>query len=182
LLPQSFEFAEFRVYWRNFCAGSTEAIGIEPADEEGSFDDAAKVFDTICAHTRQALRQSKDALSSIHQTVLPKSQLPATTEALAGVFAPGSTTMANYARAQMVGGSETTLILLRGNGITGDFAKALAGFPKNSGGKPAITDAMQKEAAALSKKMVTMLEQRAAAVAQRAARNARARSESVSDV
>ena len=160
----------------------TETVGAEPAMDEGSFEDAASAFDKICARTREAFRRSKSALTSIYQTVLPANSPPKSVEDLADMFAPGTTTLANFARAQMVGGSETTLILLRGNDVAGDFATALAGFPKSSGGKPAITDAMKMEAGTLSKKMVTMFEQRAAAVSERAGRAARARSESVSDV
>ena len=158
----------------------SETIGVAPAADEGSFKDAASAFDKICARARDALRRSSSALTSIYQTVLPKNTPPATVEALADVFAPGTSTRANYARAQMVGGSETTFILLMGHGIAGDFEKAVAGFPKNSEGKSAVTNTMKKEAGTLSRKMVTMLEQRAATMSERAARTSRARSESAS--
>ena len=162
------------------CGSPTKAVGAAPAADEGSLEEAASAFDRICARTRDALRRSTSALSSIYQTVLPKNKPPATVEALADVFAPGTSTMANYARAQMVGGSETTFILLMGHGIAGDFEKAVAGFPKNSEGKSAVTNSMKKEAGTLSRKMVTMLEQRIATMSERAARTSRARSESAS--
>ena len=91
----------------------TETVGAEPAMDEGSFEDAASAFDKICARTREAFCWSKSALTSTYQTVLPANSPPKTVEDLADMFAPGTTTLANFARAQMVGGSETTLILLR---------------------------------------------------------------------
>ena len=162
------------------CDFPTEVVGVSPAADEGSLEDAASAFDRICTRAQDALRRSTSALSSVYQTVLPKNKPPATVEALADVFAPGTSTMANYARAQMVGGSETTFVLLRGHRVTGDFDKAVVGFPKNAEGKLVVTNAMKKEAGTLSRKMVTMLEQCAATVSERAARTSRARSESAS--
>ena len=77
----------------------TETVGAEPAVDEGSFEDAASAFDKIGARTREAFRRSKSALTSIYQTVLPTNPPPKTVEDLADMFAPGTTTLANFARA-----------------------------------------------------------------------------------
>ena len=96
------------------------------------------------------------------------------------MFKPGTSTLAKFARAQMVGGSETAFLLLLGHGVTGDFESAVAGFSKKPDGKSAVTSAIKERAGALSKKMVAMMEERAAIVAKHATRTARSRSESTS--
>ena len=68
--------------------------------DEGSFEDVAGAFDKICAQAREALNKSAGALTAVHRLVFPKGTPPAIVEGLAEAFRPGTSTLANYARAQ----------------------------------------------------------------------------------
>ena len=150
-----------------------DSVGAVPASDKGSFEDTASALDKVCAAAKHVLEKSAGALRHVHEAVFPKAVPPATIEGLADALAPGSSSVSTYARAQVVGGSDMAFLLLLGHGFSGDFERAVSSFPK----KVAITDAVRERAGALSKNMMTMLEERAAALAKRASRS---RSESAS--
>ena len=86
--------------------------------------------------------------------------------------------MANFARTLTVRGSETTLKLLLGHGIEGDFEAALSAFPRKPGGKLVSLKHLNEPAAKLAEIFMATMERRAAEVAARASK---ARSESMSE-
>ena len=151
-------------------------VGDAPAADIGSFEDAVGAFDRICAQAKEALNKAAGALRAVHQIVLPQSAPPATIQGLADALGPGASALADFARTQLVGGSESTFLLLLGHGVAGDFEKAIMGFTKKPDGKSAVTSAMKAQAGTLSKRMVEMMEAHAAARAERS----RVRSESTS--
>ena len=86
--------------------------------------------------------------------------------------------MTSFARTLTVRGSETTLKLLLGHGIEGDFEAALSAFPRKPGGKLVSLKHLNEPAAKLAETFMTIMERRAEEVAARASR---ARSESISE-
>ena len=80
-------------------------------------------------------------LGVMHHNVLPLKEVPSTADGFADVLGPGTSTMASFARALTVRGSESTLKLILGHGIKGDFEAAMSDFPRKPGGKPmSLTD------------------------------------------
>ena len=85
--------------------------------------------------------------------------------------------MASFARTLTVRGSETTLKLLLGHGIEGDFKAALSDFPRKPDGKLVSLKHLNEPASQLAEIFMTTVERRSVEVANRARR---ARSESAS--
>ena len=79
---------------------------------------------------KHSLGKSAGALSALHKSVFPKGTPPTTVEALAEVFSPGSSTLADYTHTQTVCGLESAFLLMLGHGIAGDFEKVIADFPR----------------------------------------------------
>ena len=77
---------------------------------EGAADDslesAVGAFDLLCAHVKDRLSQSKGALAAVYRSIFPQGDVPSSTEELTQLFGPGSSTLADFVRAQTVCGSE----------------------------------------------------------------------------
>ena len=71
-------------------------------------------------------------------------------------------------------------MLMQLHGVVVDFEKVVSGFPKRAKMPATPLEAIKERSTQLGKDMIAMMEKRAAAAAERAARTARARSESVS--
>ena len=113
--------------------------------------------------------------------MFPSSDVPGTAQGFADVFGPGTATMAAYARDLTVRGSESTLKLLLGNGVTIDYETILADFPKKPDGKPLSLKGVTDTAMRLSELSIHTMERRSNEIATRS-QSRRARSESMSHV
>ena len=127
---------------------------------------------------KDSLAKSASTLGAVYKEVLPLGEVPSTADGFAGVLGPGTSTMASFARALTVRGSESTLKLILGHGIKGDFEAAMSDFPRRPGGKPMSLKSVSEPAARLANMFIATMERRAAEVA---TRESRARSESVSE-
>ena len=127
---------------------------------------------------KDALAKSASTLSAIHKNVLPTTEVPSTANGFADVLGPGTSTMTNFARALTVRGSESTLKLILGHGIEGNFDAAMSDFPRKAGGKLISLKHVSERATRLANLFMNTMERRATEVAARASR---ARSESVSE-
>ena len=86
-------------------------------------------------HAKDALAKSTSTLGAVYKNVLPLGEVPATVDGFADVLGPGTSTMASFARALTVRGSESTLKLILGHGIEGNFEAAMSEFPRKPNGK-----------------------------------------------
>ena len=146
-----------------------------PADvvsDELSLDHVIGDLGAMFVHAKDALAKSTSTLGAVYKNVLPLGEVPATVDGFTDVLGSGTSTMANFARTLTVRSSETTLKLLLGHGIEGDFEAALSDFPRKPGGKLVSLKHVNEPAA-----FMTTMERRSAEVANRARR---ARSESAS--
>ena len=103
--------------------------------------------------------------------------MPSTADGFADVFGPGTSTMADFARALMVRGLESNLKILLGHGLEGDYEKALSEFPRKADRKFVPLKGVSGPAARLAEIFMATMERRAAEVV---ARLLRAKSESAS--
>ena len=142
-----------------------------------SLDRAIGDLDAISTQAKDALAKSTSTLGAVYKGVFPSGQLPSTVDGFADVLGPGTSTMASFARTLTVRGSETTLKLLLGDGIEGDFKAALSDFPQRPDGKLVSLKHVNEPAAQLAEIFMTTVERRSTEVANRARR---ARSESAS--
>ena len=149
-----------------------------PADE--SLESAVGAFDLLCAQVKDHLSQSKGALAAIYRSIFPEGDIPSSTEELTRLFGPGSSTLADFVRTQTVCGSESAFMLMQLHGVVADYEKIVSGFPKRAEMPATPLEAINERSTQLGKDMIAMMEKRAAAAAERAARKARARSESAS--
>ena len=160
----------------------SEASGVPaPTDlvsDELSLDQVIGDLGTSVAQAKDALAKSASTLGAVYKEVLPQGAVPATAAGFADVLGPGTSTMANFARTLTVRGSETTLKLLLGHGIEGDFKAALSDFPRKPGGKLVSLKHVNEPAAKLAEIFMTTMERWTAEVAARASR---ARSELMSE-
>ena len=127
---------------------------------------------------KDALAKSTSTLGAVYKDVLPAGEVPATVDGFADVLGPGTSTMANFARALTVRGSESTLKLILGHGLEGNFEAAMSDFPRKPNGKPVSLKSVSEPATRLANLFMNTMERRATEVATRASR---ARSESVSE-
>ena len=146
--------------------------------DELSLDQVIGDLGATFVQVNDALVKSASTLGAVHQNVLPMKEVPSTADGFADVLGPGTSTMASFARALTVRGSESTLKLILGHGIKGDFEAAMSDFPRRPGGKPMSLKAVSEPAARLANIFIATMERRAAEVA---TRESRARSESVSE-
>ena len=160
----------------------TGALDREPVPEAGeeSLEGVVGAFDLLCAQVKDRLSQSKAALATVYQKVFPQDTAPSSTDELIKLFGPGSSTLADFARAQTVCGSESAFTLMQLHGVVADFEKIVSGFPRKAEMSATPLAATKERSAQLGKDMIAMMEKRAANAAERAARSARARSESIS--
>ena len=165
-----------------FCLIFAGAVGAPaPVDQSSgdlSLDRAIGDLDVVSTQAKDALAKSTSALGAVYKDVFPSRQPPSTVDGFADVLGPGTSTMTNFARALTVRGSETTLKLLLGHGIEGDFKAALSDFPRKPGGKLVSLKHVNEPAAKLAETFMATMERPAAEVAARASR---ARSESMSE-
>ena len=143
-----------------------------------SLDRAIGDLDVVSTQAKDALAKSTSTLGAVFKDVFPSSEPPSTVDGFADVLGPGTSTMANFARTLTVRGSETTLKLLLGHGIEGDFKADLSDFPRKPGGKLVSLKHVNEPAAKLAEIFMSTMERRAVEVAARASR---ARSESMSE-
>ena len=146
--------------------------------EELSLDQVIGDLGTTFVQAKDALAKSAGTLGTVHKNVFPMKEVPSTADGFADVLGPGTSTMASFARALTVRGSESTLKLILGHGIKGDFEAAMSDFPRKPGGKPMSLKAVSEPAARLANIFIATMEHRAAEVG---TRESRARSESVSE-
>ena len=142
-----------------------------------SLDRAIGDLDAISAQAKDALAKSTSTLGAVYKGVFLSGRPPSTVEGFADVLGPRTSTMTNFARTLTVRGSETTLKLLLGHGIEGDFKSALSDFPRKPDGKLVSLKHVNEPAARLAEIFMNTVERRSAEVANRARR---ARSESAS--
>ena len=158
------------------------AVGVPPGVDQSSgdlsLDRAIGDLDVVSTQAKDALAKSTSTLGAVFKDVLPSSQPPSTVDGFADVLGPGTSTMTNFARALTVRSSETTLKLLLGHGIEGDFEAALSTFPRKPGGKLVSLKHLNEPAAKLAETFMATMERRAEEVAASASR---ARSESMSE-
>ena len=143
-----------------------------------SLDQAMGDLGATFAQAKDALAKSTSTLGAVYKEVLPQGEVPATAEGFADVLGPGTATMASFARALTVRGSESTLKLLLGHEIKGDFEAALTDFPRKPGGKLLPLKHVSEPASRLANICINTMERRVAEVAARASR---ARSEPMSE-
>ena len=91
-----------------------------------SLEQAMNDLGESVAQAREVLVKSTSTLEVGHKQVLPHDPLPGDADGFLGVLGPGSSTMASYARALTVRGSESTFKMILAHGIPGDFASAMA--------------------------------------------------------
>ena len=109
-----------------------EAVGA-PASAVVASDDLEQAvggLGALCNQAKEALAKSTGTLGAVYQVVFPTGVVPSTVDGFADVFGPGTSTMAGFARANTVRGSESTIKLLMGHGIDCDYEAALFAFPR----------------------------------------------------
>ena len=146
--------------------------------DEMSLDQAIGDLGATFVQAKDALAKSTSTLGAVYKEVLPQGEVPANVDGFANVLGPGTSTMASFARALTVRGSESTLKLILGHGLEGDFEAALSEFPRKPGGKLLPLKHVSEPASRLANICINTMERRAAEIATRASR---ARSEPVSE-
>jgi len=151
-----------------------------PADvvsDELSLDHVIGDLGAMFVHAKDTLAKYTSTLGAVYKNVLPLGEVPATVDGFADVLGPGTSTMASFARALTVRGSESTLKLILGHGIEGNFEAAMSEFPRKPNGKMVSLKHVSEPAARLANIFIATMERRAAEIA---TRESRARSESMS--
>jgi len=148
-----------------------EVIGAS-ASADGTSDDLSldRVVDDLgakCTQAKDALAKSASTLGAVYKAVLPNGEVPSTADGFAEVFGPGTSTMADFARALTVRGSESTLKLLMGHGIACDYESALSEFPRKADGKPVSLKGVSGAAARLAEVFMATMERWAVETAAR---------------
>ena len=93
-----------------------EAVGApasaDVASDDLSLEQAVGGLVALCNQAKEALAKSTSTLGAVYQVVFPTGVVPSTVDDFANVFGPGTSTMAGFARANTVRGSESTIKLL----------------------------------------------------------------------
>ena len=137
------------------------------ASDDLSLEQAMGGLNTVCDQAKDALTKSTSTLGAVYGVVFPTGVVPSTADGFAEVFGPGTSTMANFARANTVRGSESTLKLLMGHGIACDYEGALSEFPRKPDGKPVSLKGVSGAATRLAEVFMNTMERRAAETAAR---------------
>ena len=116
------------------------------------------------------LAKSTSTLAVVHKEVLPHDQVPANADGFLSVLGPGSLTMASFARALMVRGSESTFKLILAQGIPGDFAAARSHLPRRPNGKVMSLKPVAQPAEQLAETFMATMDCISAKAANRATR------------
>ena len=132
-----------------------------------SLEQAVGGLSAVCDQAKDALAKSSSTLGAVYGVVFPTGVVPSTVDGFADVFGPGTSTMANFARANTVRGSESTLKLLMGHGIACNYEGALSEFPRKPDGKPVSLKGVSGAAARLAEVFMSTMERRATETAAR---------------
>ena len=143
---------------------------MDSSGDKMSLDTAMNELGESIAQAREALAKSTSTLEAVHKEVPPQNPLPRDADGFLGVLGPGSSTMASFARALTVRGSESTFKMILAHGIPGDFASAMAALPMRSNGKMVSLKRVAQEAAQLAETFMTTMERLTAEAARRASR------------
>ena len=114
----------------------------------------------VCTQAKDALAKLTNTLGVVYKVVFPTGVVPSTADDFADVFGPGTSTMADFARANTVRGSESTIKLLMGHGIDCDYEAALSAFPRKPDGKPISLKGVSGAAARLAEVFMSTMERR----------------------
>ena len=148
-----------------------EAVGTPaPADmasDDLSLEQAVGSLNAMCDQAKDALVKSTSTLGAVYGVVFPTGVVPSTADGFADLFGPGTSTLANFARANTVRGSESTLKLLMGHGVACDYEGALSEFPRKPDGKPVSLKGVSAAATRLAEVFMNTMERRAAETAAR---------------
>ena len=143
---------------------------MDPSSGRMSLDVAMNELGESIARAREALAKSTSTLEAVHRSVLPQNPLPRDADGFLGVLGPGSSTMASFARALTVRGSESTFKMILAHKIPGDFASAMADVPRRPSGKPVSMKPVAQQASELARAFMATTERLAAEVANRPAK------------
>ena len=135
-----------------------------------SLDAAMNELGESIARAREALAKSTSTLEAVHREVLPQNPLPRDADGFLGVLGPGSSTMASFARALTVRGSESTFKMILAHKIPGDFASAVADLPRRSNGRPVSMKPVAEQASQLARAFMATTECLAAEASSRPAK------------
>ena len=143
---------------------------MDSSGDKMSLDTAMNELGESIAQAREALAKSTSTLEAVHREVLPQNPLPRDADGFLGVLGPGSSTMASFARALTVRGSESTFKMILAHGIPGDFASAVADLPRRSNGRTVSLKPVAEQAAQLAKTFMATTERLTAKAARRVSR------------
>ena len=138
--------------------------------DELSLDHVIGDLGAMFVQAKDALAKSTSTLDAVYKNVLPSGEVPATVDGFADVLGPGTSTMASFARTLTVRGSESTLKLILGHGIEGDFEAAMSEFPRKPNGKLVSLKHVSEPASRLANIFMATMERRAAEIATRESR------------
>ena len=143
---------------------------MDSSGDKMSLDTAMNELGESIARAREALAKSTSTLEAVHREVLSQNPLPRDADGFLGVLGPGSSTMASFARALTVRGSESTFKLILAHGIPGDFAAAMSDLPRRPNGKAMSLKPVAQPAAQLAETYMATMDRIAAEAANRATR------------
>ena len=135
-----------------------------------SLEQAMNELGASVAQAREVIAKSMSTLEAVHKQVLPHDPLPGDADGFLGVLGLGLLTMASFARALTVRGSESTFKMILAHGILGDFASAMADLPKRANRKTVSLKPVTKQAAQLAKAFMATTERLTTEAARRASR------------
>ena len=142
----------------------------DPSGDKISLEQAMNDLGVSVAQAREVLAKSTSTLEAVHRQVLPHDQVPANTDRFLSVLGLGSSTMASFARALTVHGSESTFKLILAHGIPGNFAAAMSDLPRRPNGKAMSLKPVAQPATQLADTYMATMDRIAAEAANRATR------------
>ena len=143
---------------------------MDSSGDKMSLDTAMNELGESIARAREALAKSTSTLEAVHREVLPQNPLPRDADGFLGVLGPGSSTMASFAHALTVRGSESTFKMILAHRIPGDFASDVADLPRHSNGRPVSTKPVAEQAAQLARAFMATTERLATEASHRASK------------
>lgn len=123
-----------------------------------SLGDEVAAAERVGEQVTDVLARASSALSSMHKMVLPNSELLSTLGELVEVFNSNTSAVEAYGHRQTVCGSQTTLVLLLGHGVDGNFEKAVSCFLKGPDGKAILLQPHLAWSEELAKTLTATLE------------------------
>ena len=152
-----------------------EGQGRPPASSQAAVDDldgAVAAVEGAGQLAGRLLEKATGALTSLHGSLFPHGQPPASLGELAELFGPDGSAIDDFRREHTVRGSQTTLLMLLGHGFEGDFDKAMSGLPRGPDGKPVALGGFAERSRELAQKLTETLEKQAAKRAGKAKKSA----------